>query len=63
MLAEKRAKLSCLPLSVGGGAADAGAMTALLVFAAVLAVLTALSLADLTPDTHSDTSQFGHYRF
>lgn len=38
-------------------------MTALLVFAAALAVLTALSLADLTPDTHSDTSQFGHYRF
>lgn len=38
-------------------------MTALLVFALVLVVLTALSLADLTPDTHRETTQFGDYRF
>jgi hypothetical protein len=37
-------------------------MTALLVFAVVLVVLTILSLADMTPDTHRETSQFGDYR-
>ncbi len=38
-------------------------MIALLVLAAVLLVLTVLSLAELTPDTHSDATQFGDYRF
>lgn len=38
-------------------------MTALLIVATVLAVLAVLALAGLTPDTHSETTQFGDFRF
>lgn len=38
-------------------------MTALLIVLAVLVVLAALALAGLTPDTHSETTQFGDFRF
>lgn len=38
-------------------------MTMLIVFIAMLAVLTAAAIAEKTPDTHRDVSPHGHFEF
>jgi hypothetical protein len=63
-VAEKRVFLSFLPLLSFEVPRDAEDMTALLLLLlATFLVLDALSLLDRTPDTHSESTQFGDYRF
>lgn len=63
MPAEKRPKVAILPLLGTRSPADDRYMILLIALVGILVVLAALAVAGLTPDTHLEVTQHGHYRF